>query len=220
MQVILLDDVPGLGEAGDLVKVKAGYGRNYLIPQGLAQLATREGLNRVESIRRAGEERRRKSILEVKDRIAALEGKTLLVPMKVGGEARLFGAVTTLLLAEKIREQYQLEIDRRYIALQDPIKYLGTYEVLLKAGSAVAATIRVEVVNEAEASGEPAAADMRLRTRPDSAAALPPEMKEGAAYGGDAAEKAASAALAASQEDEAAAREDEASRIEEGLGGG
>ncbi len=148
MEVILLDDVLGLGEAGDIVRVKDGYGRNYLIPKGLAQMATRDGLNRIESIRRAGEERRMKRISEVKDIVAAVDGRSVTVPMKVGGETKIFGAVTSLLISEKIKEQLDLDIDRRYILLEEPIKYLGTYEVKLKAGTEAESTLTVEVLDE------------------------------------------------------------------------
>jgi large subunit ribosomal protein L9 len=150
MQVILLDDVLGLGDAGDLVKVKTGYARNYLIPQGLAQHATKDGLNRIEAIRRAGEERRRKLIHEVKDKVEALDGKKLTVPMKVGSEAKIFGAVTTLLLQEKILEEFEMEVDRRYIMLEAPIKYLGTYDITLKAGAEASAVLKLHVVDESQ----------------------------------------------------------------------
>ena len=148
MEVILLDDVVGLGKAGSVVKVKDGYGRNYLLPRGLAQMVTADVLNRVHLIERAAEERRRKRILEVKDKIAAMEGKRVVVPMKAGAEAKLFGAVTTMLISERIAEQYQMQIDRRFIELAEPVKYLGSYQVGLRAGSEAKATIDVVVVEE------------------------------------------------------------------------
>lgn len=205
MEVILLDDVLGLGEAGDIVKVKDGYGRNYLIPKGYAQLATRDGLNRIESIRRAGEARRRKRVSEVKDKIAAVDGKTICVPMKVGGETKIFGAVTSMLLSEKIQELYDLEIDRRYIVLDEPIRYLGTFEVKLKAGTEVEATVTVEVVDE---SAQPEAAKES------------PERKESA----ESEEAPVETESEARQPSESAegveeVMEDEGSRIEEQLSG-
>jgi|GEM_PF-36807 len=148
MEIILLDDVVGLGEAGTVVKVKNGYARNYLIPQGLAQKANAEVLNRVHLIKRAGEERRRKRIREVKDKISAMAGKRVVVPMKVGADTKLFGAVTTMLISERIAEDYDLVVDRRFVELAEPIKYLGHYEVKLHAGSEAPATIHVMVVDE------------------------------------------------------------------------
>lgn len=204
MEVILLDDVLGLGEAGDIVKVKDGYGRNYLIPKRLAQLATRDGLNRIESIRRAGEARRMKLVSEVKDKIAAVDGKTIAVPMKVGGETKIFGAVTSLLLSEKIKELFDLEIDRRYIVLEEPIKYLGTYEVKLKAGTEVESTVIVEVLDE---SAQPGAE----KESPEHKE--PPKREEEPAEAESEGEQPS-----AGEEKAAAALEDEGSRIEEQLG--
>ncbi len=200
MQVILLDDVLGLGEAGDLVKVKNGYGRNYLLPRGLAQLATKEGLNRIESIRRAGEERRRKRIGEVKDKVAALDGKELTVPMKTGAEAKIFGAVTSLLLQEKIKEEFGMDVDRRYIMLDAPIKYLGDYEVNLKAGAEASAVIKLHVVDESQPE-KPAAEKKKAQPEPE-------ETAEAAAPTAE--EKAAA-------EEQEAEKEDRASEIEEQL---
>jgi len=205
MEVILLDDVLGLGEAGDIVKVKDGYGRNYLIPKGYAQLATRDGLNRIESIRRAGEARRLKRVSEVKDKIAAVDGKTIPVPMKVGGETKIFGAVTSLLLSERIKELFDVEIDRRYIVLDEPIKYLGTFDVKLKAGTEVEAAVTVEVVDESAQPG---------------AVKEPPEQKE-AEEREEAPAETESKAQEPSEGIEKAeeAMEDEGSRIEERLSG-
>ncbi len=212
MQIILLDDVPGVGEAGDIVKVKSGYGRNYLLPQGLAQHATREGLNRIASIRKAGAARRIKRISEVKDKIAALEGKTVVIPMKVGSETKIFGAVTTLLLSEKMKEQHGLEIDRRYIVLAEPIKYLGTYEVVLKAGTEASTTVTVEVVNEAEEAA-PASAKKAVPDEGSAEESLGKPYKSEARRSKETAQEK-EAANAAEEE-----REEEAARIEEKLSG-
>jgi len=205
MEVILLDDVLGLGEAGDIVKVKDGYGRNFLIPKGYAQLATRDGLNRIESIRRAGEARRLKQVSEVKDKISAVDGKTIVVPMKVGGETKIFGAVTSLLLSEMIKELFGLEIDRRYIALEEPIRFLGTYEVKLKGGTEAESTVTVEVVDESAQPG-------MVKKSPER---KEPAEREEASAEADAEAKQPSAG----EEKAAAALEDEGSRIEEQLNG-
>jgi large subunit ribosomal protein L9 len=213
MEVILLDDVPDLGEAGDIVRVKDGYGRNYLIPQGLAQMASRDGLNRIESIRRAGEERRMKRVSEVKDKVAAVDGRTISVPMKVGGETKIFGAVTSLLLSEKIKEQFDLDIDRRYIMLEEPIKYLGTYEVKLKAGAEAESTLTVEVLDESAQAEE-----QKEPPKPEQAPAEPAEAdaeSEKPSAEGEGAEEAPPDEGPPAE----AALEDEGSRIEEQLSG-
>jgi large subunit ribosomal protein L9 len=158
MQVILLDDVIGLGEAGEIVKVKDGFGRNYLIPQGLAQFATKDGMNRIQAIRKAGEARRMKRISEVKDKVVVLDQKTITIPMKVGAETKIFGAVTALLLSERIKEKFDLDIDRRYIMLEEPIKRLGTFQINVKAGNEAMAVLNVEVIDESTlTTGKPAA---------------------------------------------------------------
>jgi len=203
MEIILLDDVLGLGEAGDIVKVKNGYGRNFLIPKGYAQLATRDGLNRIENIRRAGEAQRMKRVSEVKDKIAAVDGKTIAVPMKVGGETKIFGAVTSLLLSEKIKELFDLEIDRRYIALEEPIRYLGTYEVKLKGGTEVESTVTVEVVDESAQPG--AVKESPEHKKPAGHEEAPAETESEAQQPSEGVEKVEEAL------------EDEGSRIEEQL---
>jgi large subunit ribosomal protein L9 len=154
MQVILLDDVIGLGEAGDIVKVKDGFGRNFLIPEGLAQYATREGMNRIEAIRK------------VKDKVVALDGKSITVAMKAGAETKIFGAVTPLLLSERIKKDFGLDVDRRYIMLEEPIKHLGTYQIVLKAGNAASATINLSVIDESTLTPAKPKADRRAEREP------------------------------------------------------
>lgn len=148
MEIILLDDVPGLGLAGDIVKVKDGYARNFLIPQGLAEKVSAKALNRITQIKKAGEARRLKRIQEAKDKVRALDGKAIFVPMKAGADNKLFGAVTSMLIAKRISEELGLELDRRFIVLAEPFKYLGEYEVKLQAGDEASAVMKVYVVDE------------------------------------------------------------------------
>lgn len=177
MQVILLDDVIGLGEAGEIVKVKDGFGRNFLIPQGLAQFATKDGMNRIQAIRKAGEARRMKRISEVKDKVVVLDQKTITIPMKVGAETRIFGAVTALLLSERIKDKFDLDIDRRYIMLDEPIKRLGTYQINVKAGNEATAILNVEVIDESTLTTGKPVAEKRAAHKaeePVKAVAAPP----------------------------------------------
>jgi len=148
MQVILLDDVPGLGLAGDLVKVKDGYARNYLIPQGLAEKVSSASLNRLEQIKRAGEARRIKRVEDAREKVALLNGKVVFVPMKSGADFKLFGAVTSMLISSRIKEELGIDFDRRFIVLDEPLKYLGEFEVPLRVSEDVTGTIRVNVVDE------------------------------------------------------------------------
>lgn len=148
MEVILLDDVPGLGNAGDVLKVKDGYARNYLIPFKLAVKLSKAELNRIEQIRKAGEARRLRRIADAKSKISNLDGKSIFVPMKVGSENRLFGAVTTLNIASAIKEQLGVELDRRFIHQSEPFKFLGEFTVDLRAGEEASGKLTVLVVNE------------------------------------------------------------------------
>ena len=148
MHVILLDDVPGLGLAGDTVKVKDGYARNYLIPQGLAEKVSASGLNRIDQIKRAGEARRIKRMEDAREKVALLNGKVVFVPMKSGADFKLFGAVTSMLISSRIKEELGVDFDRRFIVLDEPLKYLGEFEVPLRVSEEVTGTIRVNVVDE------------------------------------------------------------------------
>jgi large subunit ribosomal protein L9 len=157
VRVILLDDVAGLGEAGVVVEVKNGYGRNFLLPRRLAEMATRDALNRVELIRRAAEAKRARRMAEAAAKYSTLEGKTLVLTMRAGTQSRIFGAVTSSLIAEEVQKQFGMELDRRHIMLDEPIKHLGDYTVPLRASADVTGEIRVSVEAEAKQRGTRAA---------------------------------------------------------------
>ena len=145
VQVILKKDVADLGHAGDLVTVKPGYARNYLIPQGMAFLATEGNLRRFEEERRQIEqaaERDRENATEMAGR---LEGQSLTFKVRAGEEGRLFGSVTSADIADSLAAE-GLDVDRRIIRLEDPIKELGVYDVTIRLHADVEPTIKVWVV--------------------------------------------------------------------------
>ena len=149
VQVILRDDVPNLGKIGDVVRVKPGYARNFLLPRGLAVEANPKNLRMLEHHKRvitAKADREHKSAEASAQR---LEGLTLTVRARVGEEGRLFGSVTNMdverLLAEK-----GFHVERRRIALEDPIKQVGTYPITVQVGRAVRATVQLTVEPEPE----------------------------------------------------------------------
>jgi len=148
MKVVLLDDVLNVGEAGEVVEVKNGYGRNYLIPQRLAERATKDALNRVELIRRAADTKRARRMSEAAGKFAELSARALVISMKAGTESRLFGAVTSAMISDEIQRQFDIEIDRRHIMLEEPIKHLGEFTVPLKASADVTGEVRVVVEPE------------------------------------------------------------------------
>ena len=147
VEVILRDDVANLGKIGDVVRVKPGYARNFLLPRGLAVEANRKNLHVLEHQKRviaARAERERKT---AETAAARLQGLRLTVRAKAGEEGRLFGSVTNLdverLLAEK-----GFTVDRRRIALEDPIKQLGTFPIEVQVGRGVRATVELTVEAE------------------------------------------------------------------------
>ena len=148
MEIILQEDVLNLGTTGDVVKVRNGYGRNYLIPRGLAVEANRRNLRMLEHQKRLAaekKERDRRDAQGVADRIAAL---TVTISAHAGEEDRLFGSVTNLDI-EKALVAQGITIDRRKIILAEPIKQLGKYEIPIHFNSTVRGNVTVEVVREA-----------------------------------------------------------------------
>ena len=132
MKVVLLEDVRGQGKKGELLNVSDGYARNYLLPRKLAVEATRDVLNAMErhdeAVRRRAEEDLARARLLAKD----LEGITVRIQMKAGANGKLYGAVTAREIAEAMLAQKNIEIDHRKIAIDEPIKNLGNYEVKVK----------------------------------------------------------------------------------------
>jgi len=150
MHVILLDDVPKLGNTGDLVNVKPGYARNYLVPSGKAALASERNKNELEHRQREAAKKREKMKGGAVETGKKLEGQIVTVTRKVGEGDKLFGSVTTQDL-ERGLEGLGFEIDRRRILLDQPIKALGIYKVGVKLHAEVTSTIQVWVVAQAAA---------------------------------------------------------------------
>lgn len=156
MKILLTKDVENLGRAGDLKDVSGGYGRNYLIPQGFAVLATKGQVKQAEERLKA---QRRRTELARRDAEAVagrLNGQTLRFVERVGEQDRLYGSVTNVDVAEKIQQQLGLEIDRRRVDLEDPIKRIGIYPVKVRVASGVEAVINVVVEGEGGVAAPPA----------------------------------------------------------------
>lgn len=148
MEVILRDDVANLGAMGEIVKVKPGYARNYLLPRGLAVEASRRNVSALEHEKRlvaVKRERERKSARAFADQ---LDGLVLEVRARAGEEERLYGSVTNIDI-EKLLEVRGFSVDRRRIDLTDPIKRLGTYRISVGIAFDVKATITLKVLPEA-----------------------------------------------------------------------
>jgi large subunit ribosomal protein L9 len=145
-QAILTQDVETLGEKGDVVDVSPGYLRNYLVPRKLAQPATpgaiAEAQRRMEAAERAASE-----AAERAEENAALLTKTVLtIPQQAGDDGRLFGSVTNQDIADAIKEARGITVDKRKVHLPDPIKSVGTYQVVVEVADGVTATVKTMVV--------------------------------------------------------------------------
>lgn len=147
VQIILRRDVENLGEAGDVVDVKPGYARNFLIPRGLALRATEGNLRRLEEERRHAVRAARREKERAEELATELEGRSVTFTVLAGEEGKLFGSVTTADIAEALAEE-GLEIDRRTLRLEEPIKQLGVYRVPVDLHADVRPEIKVWVVAE------------------------------------------------------------------------
>lgn len=147
MQVILRDRIENLGEAGDVVDVKPGYGRNYLIPKGLAYEASASNVRRMEAERAAQGRKEAETLGDARTQASALEGVSLTFNARAGQEGKLFGSITNGDIADKLAEQ-GITIDRRQIELDEPIKSLGVHSVPVRLHSQVRPEIKVWVIAE------------------------------------------------------------------------
>jgi large subunit ribosomal protein L9 len=149
MNVILLENVENLGNIGDLVKVKPGYGRNYLLPQGKAALATPENMKEIEARRAELEKAAAEELAAAKKRAGAVEGMELVIPANAGPEGKLFGSVGPIDIADAF-DKVQVEVERSEIRMPEgPIQELGEFTVGVHLHPEVDVDITVRVV-EAE----------------------------------------------------------------------
>ena len=147
MQVILRKQVDNLGNAGEIVEVKPGYGRNYLIPQGLAYEATDANKRRLEAERVRVAAKEAETLGDAQKRAASLEGVSLTFHARAGQEGKLFGSITSADIAEKLAEQ-GITVERRQIELDEPIKSLGVTSVPVRLHSQVRPEVKVWVIQE------------------------------------------------------------------------
>jgi len=151
MKIMLIQDVPKLGQIGDVLQVKNGYGRNYLIPKQFAVLATKGAIKQAEQLRKSAQKRHVRSLNTAQEFAASLSELLLLFKRKVGETGRLYGSVTSGDIAERIESVLGKELDKRKVELSEPIKALGHFEVKINIHSEVNASVKVDVVGE---SGE------------------------------------------------------------------
>ena len=147
MQVILTQDVDHLGKAGELVSVKSGYGRNYLLPRGLAVTATVKNKNQLEHDRAVIERRITKERESAQGLAERLNGMTLQFERLIGEDEKMFGSVTGRDIAEQLKRA-GVELDHRRIELDAPVKALGKYEVPVRLQASITATLKFWVVGK------------------------------------------------------------------------
>ncbi len=145
MQVILLMDDKSMGKKGDIINAKDGYARNFLIPKGIAIEATKENLKHLEREKQKMLHYEEKLLEESKLLAEQIESKSIEIKIKAGENGKLFGSVTTKEIAQEFKSQHNIEIDKKKIELKDPIKTVGTHEVLVKLHSEVNAKSKVIV---------------------------------------------------------------------------
>jgi large subunit ribosomal protein L9 len=145
-QAILLDDVESLGERGAVVDVSAGYLRNYLLPRRLAEPATKGSLEAAQRQREKAERAEQEAEQRAQTNAELLSRTVLTIPQQAGDDGRLFGSVTTQDIADAIRDARGIRIDRRKIHLENPIKNVGTYMVVVEIADDVTATVKTMVV--------------------------------------------------------------------------
>ncbi len=145
MEVILKDDIKGLGYKNDVISVKPGHGRNYLIPQGFAVLANQSNRKMLaENVKQAAH-KAEKIKQDAQDIADKLNGISLTIKTKAGESGKIFGAVTTLQISDALKEK-GIEIDRKKIAFNSEVKFLGSYEVEIDIHKEVKSTVPFEVV--------------------------------------------------------------------------
>lgn len=149
MKLILKEDVEKLGSAGDLVDVKPGYGRNYLIPQAKAVLATEGAIKQYENLKREAELRAELTVEAAKELATQLSATSLTIPVKVGEDDKIHGTVTNIQIAEAL-EQRDIIIDRRKITVDQDIKTLGEYTATINLMGDLNPQVKVWVVKEDE----------------------------------------------------------------------
>ncbi|MEP6674307.1 MAG: 50S ribosomal protein L9 [Ferruginibacter sp.] len=148
MQVILIQDVNNLGGSNELVTVKNGYGRNYLIPQKMAIEASPSNLKMLEERKKQQNKKEAKLLAEINSVIAALQSGPVKIGAKTGTSGKIFGSVTSVQIARAIREQKGYEIDRRRISINEEVKELGMHKATIDFGNGNTTEVEIEVVAE------------------------------------------------------------------------
>ncbi len=148
VQLLLKEDVLDLGKKGEIVSVRNGYARNFLLPRGIAMKADANALRRQNALL---EERRKQAVVDLKESqelAAQLEGKVIVAIVKVDPEKRMYGSVAQNDIIDLLKEQHQLETDKRFIQLKHPIKVIGSHKIELRLKEGVVAVVTLKILPE------------------------------------------------------------------------
>ena len=156
-EVILTNNIVGLGGESDQVKVAAGYARNYLIPQGLAIPLTAANKRRLEVLKQRRAEREAHEFNSMTELAKGLSKLICVLTVKTGEDGKMFGTVTSGMIADQLKTQFEISLDKRKIHLEHPIRTLGDHEVALRLHAEVAATLKVRVESSTPPPAPPAA---------------------------------------------------------------
>lgn len=148
MKVLLIKDVKGLGKAGDIKEVKDGYGKNFLIAKGYAKLATDAVIKQFQAKQKQKEKQKEKEIEELKKLKEKIENIKLTIKHRVGANGALFGAITNKEISEHLKKDFGIEVDKKHIELNSPIKQTGEFEVEIKLGHGINAKLDLIVEGE------------------------------------------------------------------------
>ncbi len=148
MKVVFLEDVPNVGEIGDIKEVAAGYGRNFLIPRGLAVLVDSQAANIVESRLRKKARLMAQIETEMLELAKQIEGKAIVLKAKAGAKEQLYGSVTNADIAEEMEKSIGVTVDKRKIELEEPIREVGSYEITIRLTKDITPKIKLKVAEE------------------------------------------------------------------------
>jgi large subunit ribosomal protein L9 len=148
MKVLLTQDVYNLGHAGDVKTIADGYGRNYLLPRGMAVLATSGAIKSAERIKARNVERRARNRADVEAQAAVIGGTTVFLHARAGEKGKLFGSITAANIADELSKKLGSEFDKRKVGLREPIREVGTYTIAVRLATEVTPNITVVVLPE------------------------------------------------------------------------
>ncbi len=148
MDIILLENINKVGDKHEVVSVKPGFARNFLIPRGKALIANGSNRKRLEHLRSLDEAREGARLSEYREIATKLKDATVRIPMKAGANGKIFGSVTNVQIAQALREQFDVDLERRKIEVPEEVKALGTYSAVLNLHKEVQSSVSFELVED------------------------------------------------------------------------